>query len=354
MDNDYDRPGTPDYPPPLEEDEQPRGDAPADDPHAPDAADAAAADDALQQGIAFQIHNKYKEIPAAKVYNFLTIKDPTDYSNTNNIVDFIRPKLLNMVSYYDTPQINDTQKLIDILEKLNNATTVRDDNTNKIFIGKIVTFVNTLPRDFQIQFIQGFINECSTAYGNVDVYNPENISCSKGIVERFITTLGNTARNICILDKTNCITEYKDIMETFVKQAPEIDIPSLFEEWSQRLETLDPRLDAKRDFINFVGKNKMTFEQKVDAAAKYNSVNQYIETMLEKEPLYESYYKYVFENKQLGGKRILRRTTIKKRNPKTKTKTKPKPKPKPKPKLKTKKRFKNKPKSIKRNSKKRK
>ena len=138
-----------------------------------------------EQGLAYQIHNKYKEIPAAKVYNFLKTKDPTDYSNTNNIVDFIRPQLLNIVSYYDTPLINDTQKLIDILEKLNNATSVRDDITNKNFIGKIVTFVKTLPTNFQIQFIQGFINECSTAYGNVDVYDPINISCTKGIVERF-------------------------------------------------------------------------------------------------------------------------------------------------------------------------
>jgi hypothetical protein len=289
-------------------------------------------------GIAYQIHNKYKEIPAAKVYNFLTTKDPTDYSNTNNIVEFIKPILLNVVTSYDTPQINDTQKLDDILEKLNNATTVRDDITNKNFIGKIVTFVKKLPPNFQIQFIQGFITECSTAYGNVNVYNSENISCTKGIVERFITTLGNTARNICMLDEKNCITEYKDIMEAFVKQAPIIDIPNLFEEWSQRLETLDPSLDAKRNFINFVSK-KMTFEQKVDAAAKYNSVNQYIEAMLEKAPLYESYYKSVFQNKQLGGKRI--RRSLKKRKTKTKKRFK-----------KTKKRFK-KTKTKKRSTKKR-
>ena len=266
-------------------------------------------------GIAYQIHNKYKEIPAAKVYNFLTTKDPTDYSNTNNIVEFIKPKLLSMVTSYDTPQINDTQKLDDILDKLNNATTVRNDITNKNFIGKIVTFVKTLPTNFQIQFIQGFINECSTAYGNTEVYNPGNISCTKGIVERFITTLGNTARNICVLDEKNCLAEYKDITEAFVKQAPIIDIPKLFEEWSQRLEAFDPSLDAKQSFINFVGK-QMTFEQKVAAAAKYNSVNQFIEAMLEKAPLYESYYKSVFRTKQLGGKRKRRsrRKTKKKKN----------------------------------------
>jgi hypothetical protein len=258
-------------------------------------------DEDLTQGIAFEVHNKYKkDVNENKILDLLNTKDPTDYTNVPNIVEQIRPILTEMTGQ------KDQQKLTDILDKLDRATEIRNDPSTKNLLGKIVTFVKNQDTDFQRIFMEAVISDCATAYED-GAYNKANLSCPKGIVERFTLSLGNVAVQF------DDGSKYNDIVKAFEKPVPEIDIPRLFERWSMRLDDLDTTTDAKEDFISFVQSDDKSLERSDIISA------------LEQAPLYETYYIVVFKNKQLGGKMVKRKRTLKKRKAANKTKKRGKP-----------------------------
>ena len=259
-------------------------------------------DEDLPEGPAYEVHNKYKkDVNENKILDFLNKQDITDYTTESNIVTRVKPLLIDMAD------AKDHQKLNDILGKLERATEIRDNPETKNMVGKIVTFVNNQSPEFQKLFMTTVITDCVTAYGSGS-YDENNISCPKGIVERFTLSLGNVAMQL------NDGSKYNEIIEAFTKPVPkiDIDIERLFQSWSANLDELGPDVDAKENFISYVEKEDKTKTLERDD----------ILTALEQAPLYETYYKDVFKSKQLGGRR---KRTLKKRKTKSKTKKRGKP-----------------------------
>ena len=180
--------------------------------------------------------------------------------------------------------------------------------------------MSKLPGEFKTNYMQRFITECTTAYGDVDEsYKEENISCVPGILERLIMSLGYTASVICS-DTEKCSGDYKEIMEAFEKPVLKIDIKKFFEAWyltfndsDNSISNLADPMDAFETYV--MNKNYQPFSK--DDVKK--AFSEFITSIPKRD---SDYYNSILEPTSKGGRR---KRTLKKRKTKSKTKKRGKP-----------------------------
>jgi hypothetical protein len=195
-------------------------------------------------------------------------------------------------------------------------TTYAKEPKNKILMGKTIDFVfGIADEEFAQTYLSMFINDCHHAYNYDASEDPDiNISCPKGIIERFYFMVGNAAFAICPEECPD--TEHRKLYDKlkilFGKKM--IDKNALLQEWGKRLEEDTPEYaefkklsedKRRKDFIDFM-------TEKYKEAGIYNDkVQAEIEAEADK-------YEYIFKSDEpaFGGKK---RKTAKKQNKKNKT-----------------------------------
>jgi len=257
-------------------------------------------------------------------FNDLEFQEKLLYNIKNKMKKFITTKFKHNKEEYST-------SLNNVIKK---ATKESQYSTNemKIYLGHTVDFLFMQPDSVIETYIEIFIEECQTAYGDVlkiksKTMDEKNISCIKGIIERIFMTLKTALIINCLNSGEDCKPEYKKILfKAFsinVKKMTGLDKNELTQKWNEEfLENLEflnennlnegcarrKSLTSRNNFlkthyINFM-KNRYTEE---------DLYNDQIEEMIktEAEKLENA---GVFKNMYFGGNHVSRKRKTLKNN----------------------------------------
>lgn len=184
------------------------------------------------QGVAFEVHNQF---------NALNINGITDYLNNfnNDINHPINPNAIpnnNEPNNLFTPLIafinkselflpNEKENIKNDLQTRILARVLEYGNIRQLFplLRSVINFVSRQENNFIEQYIRVYMQDCLHAYsGN------EGASCTKGMVERIITTLNAVSTQMLTEFPEN--QTYNDIKRLF----PNIVFNEVVEEWARK------------------------------------------------------------------------------------------------------------------------
>ena len=258
-------------------------------------------------GIAFEIHNAYNKINMVKYVEIIStmIPDKPDFFYNNlNLLDFINTKFIDFINTSFDKEDKKTYipKWEDVYDKLKTCSSL--NNLLKIQIGKTIIFVFDQSKNFIELYIKTFITDTFHAYEG----EGNNISCIGGIIERFITILGDTLFIDC--DGKEC-TEQQIQLLTLMKKV--LNKNDLTQEWaevfleSNKLKKMSVP-ERKQHYIDFMEKKY-----------KYAGLESPENTEMIKEEADK--FDYVFEGLSFGGRKK-RKTKKTKKHSKKQTKRK--------------------------------
>jgi uncharacterized protein YjbI with pentapeptide repeats len=207
-------------------------------------------------GVAFEIHNAFKNFNMNK-YN--EIIEENLKSNGQNVDEEISKedaikKYKSIVDKRFPPDEKESakNKLDEILGIATN-TMYFINNSKNIIISNTVKFIMTQSPKFQTEYMKLFIQDCYNAYNDRGLEG-SGMSCAKGIIERIVLTVCNTAQLLCtnrVLCERNPI--YRKLANII---ASELDINDLTQEWAETddFKNLTDSKTLRTSFINFVTK----------------------------------------------------------------------------------------------------
>lgn len=169
-------------------------------------------------GVAFEVHNAFNNINKQKLINFL--KDPANpvpvFQSNDDFIDYFDATLKDFLALLPNNAnkdniMTDYNKIFDERLSLINYHS-QGETDYKPLITNALEYAKRQSDDFKKRY--GF----SFTYDNAHAYEGEHpLSCAKGMIERFITTLGNVAGQIKLADadefEAKNYEELLDIME---------------------------------------------------------------------------------------------------------------------------------------------
>lgn len=202
--------------------------------------------------------------------------------------------------------VSDLYKIIinKILEKLNLCEDV--SNKHKRLIGLIVRYVYELSStDFKEQYTKQYLQENIRAYGDeyrtinrTTEINTENISCIKGMKERFIIVIRDVVHAMCEFGGERC-TQIDKMLD---KKLSKLNFNDIVQKWSE--EHLSPEFinsrrwvednsveDVRQDFIDYM----------TQIYIEHDKLDNKIAKQIEKSA---KDLNYVFEKLEFGGRKI--------------------------------------------------
>jgi hypothetical protein len=253
------------------------------------------------QGVAFEIHNAFNKFDSTVKTDYLTLINQPNL--TGNLVYFIHGQFTNNIRLLFP---GDSTKLAQFETAFNKGhefiSRVTEDY--KQLIAKSVSFAFSQDEDFKKEYIINFLDETCNAYSGTG----DRTSCSKGIVERLVLSVGYAIQNYCI---EGC--ENETLQQLNILLNPSFSIPDTAHEWWQNVETneavnaMSPE-NRKANFIEYL----------TNEARKSNSYSEYTKNEIIK---YANEIDYAFAGLALGGGRTRKGRTRKSRNGKKGRKT---------------------------------
>jgi hypothetical protein len=187
-----------------------------------------------------------------------------------------------------------------VLTRLKNSHELEESGLKKL-VSDTAKFVGAQSKEFQDFYMHAFIQDCYHAYTSNEGHtleNGEGMSCMKGIVERFIWIVGDSAQAMCTDGCTNPV--YEKLLDVFGKR--KLDKNELTQEWSEQFLGTEA----------FQNKDTMTKEQVKQSyldfmKQKYSAVGLWVphtRQMIEEEA---DKLDYAFESRMFGGRRNKKR-----------------------------------------------
>ncbi len=183
-----------------------------------------------------------------------------------------------------------------------------------------IKFVSRTDDDFIEQYITIFIEDCFNAYARrIGQSEESSLSCSKGISERIISSVGAIIQNLCLIEDEKilakkCPSEFNKLDKLFNRKLNDViqEWAELYLEDGKHYEELKKLKDSgnkdavKNHLIQFINKS-------------YNNIiSENLQMKIEQE-IAEYERIGVFDNLYFGGKRSARKQTSKRRTRKNKT-----------------------------------
>ncbi len=211
---------------------------------------------------ALHVHETFKKlnlIELMKIIKPIVNKEDTVYSKVEwqYFMFNIKSKMKNYISNnFEKNKTSFISSLNSVIKKVSKESEFATDEM-KIYIGNTIDYLFMQPKTIITNYIHIFVEECQTAYGkqlniNSNDMKTENISCIKGIVERFFLTLINTLLMHCITDIKECSNEYKKILfkgfNVNVKKLTKLDKNELTKQWND--EFLENESFLKKNNLN--------------------------------------------------------------------------------------------------------
>jgi len=155
-------------------------------------------------GAAYEVHNAFTTFQS-KQNKYLAIINQFDFNDVYNdfdvVVEYIFKKNITDLFPIDD---NKLTQFNNVFNKSKYSLRNLDPETLQL-IYKSITFAFSQRKNFKVQYITTFLDETCNAYAGPD----DNTSCVKGILERFVLSVGNAVQILCI---AGCDDEtYKDL-----------------------------------------------------------------------------------------------------------------------------------------------
>ena len=257
---------------------------------------------APMHGIAFEVHTAFTTFEP-KEPNYLGLINQPDFEG--DIYEFIRNKFTENIT---TLFPHDAKKLVDF----NTAFTKMGKSipdTNKQLIAKSISFAFEQDDNFKQQYIISYLDETCKAYAGPG----DNMSCVKGIIERFVLCVGSAVEIVC---KDGCENEtYKELDKLM---NPKFDIQAAASSWweNEAIKRDVIRMDEEGRKANFI-------QYLMNEAKKVGSYNEIVRREISD---YSDDINYAFAKLVLGGKKPRKtrksRKTMKSRKAKKSRKSK--------------------------------
>ena len=258
----------------------------------------------------FEIHVAFEKFAPIQNKYFEIINQPEIDLENRDIYNFITYEFSKSIGKL-FPNEEASTKIKEFIKLLNKIKDSIPRHQNQL-IAKSINFVFTQKDDdFKREYIKTFLDESCNAYTG----SGDNTSCVKGIIERFVTSVGKAAEIVCI--EGSCENPTYKALDKLMN--PKFYIEEEASNWfkmaetSQEIKDLSPR-ERKQRFIN-------------DLIERANELDNYSPAIEEKINAYANEIDYSFTNLQVGGKKrktVKRKKSMKRKKSKTMKKRKTK------------------------------
>ena len=246
-------------------------------------------EDAILEGVAYEIHNAFSEFQS-KETEYLALINQPDFEG-EDIIDNIYDPILDNI--YD--QFNDNIHQLfqgdDLNIKLEQFNIVFEkskeslsDPRYKQLVYKSVRFAFSQDEDFKREYIKTFLDETCNAYSG----SGDNTSCVKGIMERYVLSVGVAVQIIC---SDGCSNETYKKLDKLMN--PKFNIAEAASTW---WETEAIKEDIKA--MDKEGRKANFIEYLMAEANRLNSENAQTAAEIEN---YANDIDYAFTELALGG-----------------------------------------------------
>jgi uncharacterized protein YjbI with pentapeptide repeats len=246
-----------------------------------------------QQGVAYEIHNSFAKFEPLKNQYLEIINQPN--KQYGNIYSYIQEKFTTNIR---TLFPNDNEKLNQFTTAFDRINTRISENYNDL-IGKSIDFAFSQDDNFKKEYLITFLDESCNAYSG----SGDNTSCVKGIIERFILSIGSTVQILCA---EGCDNEtYQKLDKLF---NPKFNIAEAANDWWTNI--------AETDEIKNMSKEERMDNFKNYLRNKAKELNNYNDDIEQKITNYANEIDYSFENLALGGRKTKKtKRTMKNKKP---------------------------------------
>jgi uncharacterized protein YjbI with pentapeptide repeats len=255
-----------------------------------------------QQGVAYEIHNSFAKFEPLKNKYLEIINQPN--KQYGDIYNYIQEKFTTNIR---TLFPDDSEKLNQFTTAFDKINTRISENYNDL-IGKSIDFAFSQDDNFKKEYLITFLDESCNAYSGPG----DNTSCVKGIIERFILSIGSTVQILCA---EGCDNEtYQKLDKLFNLK---FNIAEAANDWWTNT--------AETDEIKNMSKDERKEHFKKYLSDKAKELNNYNDDIEQKITNYANEIDYSFENLVLGGRKTrktkstvkIRKTVKTRRNKKT-------------------------------------
>lgn len=252
-------------------------------------------------GVAYEIHNAFEKFKEIKE-KYLALIEQKDVDIGDDIYSFIERVFTENINALFSEDVDDKiDKFNRVFSKIRGYIQPSDAQ----LIAKSINFVFSQDdTNFKRQYIMAFLDETCNAYSG----SGDNTSCVKGIIERFILSVGSAVQIICV---AGCENEtFKQLDELMNSKFTKTDMTEAFQKWYQDQEIIHKvtpmsEKERKKDLVDFLVSEANRLDKKYNMA----EINQYVDELGE-----------FFVDLTLGGKK--RRRSTKKSTKRSKKKSK--------------------------------
>lgn len=273
------------------------------------------------QGRAFEVHNIFSTLSGKKLqylYDFTKNEvnvSPLTYTQAN-INDHIETKFLEFINSEENIDLN-RNVYIEAMTIIKHRLNIPSNLTQ--LYGYVIDFIFQQPYILKMNYVQSCFKDCIRGYSNNDLplslpFSTASISCSKGITEKIILSLGSALKIVCTInDETNCPQNYKDLYKNVFSF---LNMTELVQEWTQNFLDND-EFKTRHNIRENDEESKRKMRQSLEnfLKKKYFEAGEYTEENLNKiNREIEQYDELgVFSNLYFGGfwnkKRNMKRRT---------------------------------------------
>jgi phage terminase Nu1 subunit (DNA packaging protein) len=236
-------------------------------------------------GVAYEIHNAFEKFKEIKE-KYLALIDQKEVDIGDDIYSFIERAFTENINELFSSDIADDK--IDQFNRVFSKIRGYIQPSDAQLIAKSINFVFSQDdTNFKRQYIMVFLDETCNAYSG----SGDNTSCVKGIIERFILSIGAAVQIICV---AGCENEtFKQLDELMNGKFTKTDMTEAFQKWYQDQEIIDKvtpmsEEERKKDLVDFLVSEANRLDKKYNMA----EINQYVDELGE-----------FFVDLTLGGKK---------------------------------------------------
>ena len=235
-------------------------------------------------GVAYEVHNAFTTFQLKKPDYLAIIDQPNFKGSVAEFIKFIQDIFNSNIQQVFPGDNNKLEQFNSVFEKSKNYLSGNPEEQQLIY--KSITFAFSQDNEFKEQYISTFLDETCNAYAG----SGDNTSCVKGILERYVLSVGNAVQILC---SDGCENETYKKLDILLN--PKFNVEDAASSWweNESVKTDIINMDTstrKKNFIDYL----------TSESNRLGSANAETKTKIES---YANLIDYSFAELQLGGRK---------------------------------------------------